>query len=56
MNQIYSFGLGASGQLGTGHEENQFQPKLIELPASGISGKVVSKIAASTHHSRKYRI
>jgi alpha-tubulin suppressor-like RCC1 family protein len=45
---IYSFGLGLSGRLGSGSEEDQYDPVLIQGP---LAGKTIIAIAAGGHHS-----
>ena len=47
MSEVYSFGLGSSGQLGVGTEDNQQTPKLIE----GLQGKKVVQVACGARHS-----
>lgn len=52
MNEIYFFGLGFSGQLGFGNEENQYLPKLNLF----FQGKNIVQIACGYHHTCKYFI
>lgn len=47
-NGIYAFGLGLSGRLGLGNEEDQLVPVLVPGP---VSAKPVISIAAGGHHS-----
>jgi len=47
-NGIYAFGLGLSGRLGLGNEEDQLLPVLVPGP---VSAKPVISISAGGHHS-----
>ena len=47
-NGVYSFGLGLSGRLGLGSEEDQLVPTLIPGP---VSARPVIGLAAGGHHS-----
>jgi len=47
-NGLYSFGLGLSGRLGNGSEEDQYSPVQIGGP---LASKQILKIAAGGHHS-----
>lgn len=49
-NGIYTFGLGLSGRLGLGNEEDQLFPTLVPGPVSS-SARPVMAIAAGGHHS-----
>ena len=44
---VWSWGLGAYGQLGHGDEEDQWQPKKIEA----LAGQRVNSVSAGTWHS-----
>jgi hypothetical protein len=48
-SEIYTFGLGLSGRLGLGTEDDHLEPVLVSAPS--MSGKSIIAVAAGGHHS-----
>jgi alpha-tubulin suppressor-like RCC1 family protein len=50
QGDLYSCGMGAYGQLGTGNRNNQYYPMKVEFPAS-IRGDKIAHVSAGALHS-----
>ena len=48
-NGLYAFGLGLSGRLGNGSEEDQYSP--VQIISGNLASKQILKISAGGHHS-----